>query len=126
MIFQPGSVILAAHKGPLSAFELEEAEYMKNQCGQFLQLRSDCVDFNGKEFGRYTESINIPEFIGTKKITGLRAFPLEFHENKDAVVEILIKRGQIFENLAGNHYKAYEFPFLPLLHSSLLVTFYSP
>lgn len=108
MIFQPGSVVLAAHKGPLSAFELGETEYMKNQCGQFLQLRADCVDFSGKEFGRYTESINVPEFIGTKKITGLKAFPLDFHENKTAVMEMLVRRGQLFERLAGHHYKAYD------------------
>lgn len=108
MIFQPGSVILAAHKGPLSAFELGETEYMKNQCGQFLQLRADCVDFSGKEFGRYTENINVPEFIGTKKITGLKAFPLDFHENKAAVMAKLVQRGQLFEKLAGHHYKAYD------------------
>lgn len=108
MIFQPGSVILAAHKGPLSAFELDETEYMENQCGQFIQLRADCVDYSGKEFGRYTERINIPDFIGTKKITGLNAFPLSFHEDKAAVTEMLVRRGQIFEELAGHHYKAYD------------------
>lgn len=80
---------------------------MKNQCGQFLQLRASCVDFGGKDFGRYTESIRVPEFIGIKKITELAAFPLEFHESKSTVVEALVKRGRVFENLAGHHYKAY-------------------
>lgn len=106
MIFQPGSLVLAAHKGPLSAFELEEAEYQENQCGRFLRLRADCVDYSGKEFGRYRERIDIPEFIGVKKIDGLNAFPFSFHENKEAVTEMLVKRGQIFEELAGHHYKA--------------------
>lgn len=108
MIFQPGSIVLAAHKGPLSAFELDESEYMENQCGKFLQLSADCVDYSGKEFGRHTEHINIPEFVGTKNIAGLSAFPLTFHENPDSVVALLTKRGQIFEQLAGHHYKSYE------------------
>lgn len=108
MIFQPGSVILAAHKGPLSAFELDETEYMANQCGKFLQIRADCVDFSGKEFGRHTEVINVPEFLGTKKITGLKAFPLDFHESKEAITASLVRRGQLFESLAGHHYKAYD------------------
>jgi len=107
MIFQPGSLVLAAHKGPLSAFELDESEYMENQCGKFLQLRCDCIDYGGKNFGRYTEKINVSEFIGTKKITGLNAYPWAFHENPTAVRAALVKRGQIFENLAGHHYKAY-------------------
>ncbi len=64
MIFQPGSVILSALKGPLSAFELEETEYMQTQCGKFLRLRSDCVDYGGKTFGRYQERIDVHEFIG--------------------------------------------------------------
>lgn len=108
MIFQPGSVVLAAHKGPLSAFELLETEYMENKCGRFLQLRADCVDYSGKEFGRYSEHIAVSEFIGTKKITGLNAFPLTFHENKEDTIKRLVARGQIFEGLAGNHYKAYD------------------
>lgn len=111
MIFQPGSIVLAAHKGPLSAFELEESEYMQTQCGKFLRLRADCVDYSGKEFGRHREAVDISEFIGTKKIDGLNAFPLKFHEHKDAVVETLVKRGQIFEKLAGHHYKAYVSPY---------------
>jgi hypothetical protein len=105
MIFQPSSVILSAHKGPLSAFELTESEYMATQCGKFLRLRCDCVDYSGKTFGRYSERIDIPEFIGTKKITGLAAFPWAFHENKDAVKNSLVIRGRIFEALAGHHYR---------------------
>lgn len=108
MIFQPGSIVLAAHKGPLSAFELEESEYKQTQCGKFLRLRADCVDYNGKSFGRHREPIDIPEFIGVKKIDGLNAFPLVFHEDKEAVTATLVKRGEIFESLAGNHYKSYD------------------
>jgi hypothetical protein len=107
MIFQPGGVILASQNGPLSAFEVVETEYMANNCGKFLRVRCDCVDYSGKEFGRYTEIIDIPEFIGTKKITRLRAYPLQFHEKRDEMAAKLIARGAIFEQLAGHHYKQY-------------------
>ncbi|RYP12295.1 hypothetical protein DL765_007406 [Monosporascus sp. GIB2] len=108
MIFQPGGVIVAAHKGPLSAFEIGETEYMETQCGRFLRLRADCVDYDGKNFGRVTEKIDIPEFTGTKKISSLNAFPLAFQEDKSAIRSTLIRRGRLFETLAGHHYKAYE------------------
>lgn len=107
MIFQPGNVVLSAHAGPLSAFEMVETEYMANNCGKFLQVRCDCVDFGGKVFGRYQEEINITEFIGTKKITGLKVYPLHFHEDRDSVAAKLVKRGEVFEQLAGHHYKQY-------------------
>ncbi|KAL2136474.1 hypothetical protein VTI74DRAFT_3493 [Chaetomium olivicolor] len=107
MIFQPGTVVVAAHMGPLSAFEMVETEYMANNCGKFLQVRCDCVDYGGKEFGRYQEAINIPEFIGTKKITGLKVYPLHFHEEKEKIAAKLVMRGAVFEKLAGHHYKQY-------------------
>ncbi|TKW56190.1 ATP-dependent zinc metalloprotease FtsH [Colletotrichum tanaceti] len=107
MLFQPGAVVLAAHKGPQSAFELDETEYMENQCGKFLQLRADCVDYGGKTFGRHREKINVPEFLGTKKITGLNAYPWAFHPDREALRAALVRRGGLFEELAGHHYKQY-------------------
>lgn len=107
MVFQPGAPILAAHNGPLSAFELEDTVYMETkQRGKFLRIHSDCIDYDGKSFGRCRDIIDIPEFVGTKKITELPAYPLTFHPRPDEIRASLIKRGQLFEDLAGHHYKA--------------------
>ncbi|KAK7917542.1 hypothetical protein PG985_011150 [Apiospora marii] len=108
MVFQPGSPVLAAYRGPLSAFEVEETKYMKTRdCGNFLRVSSDCIDYDGKVFRRCREDIDIPEFIGTKRIVGLPVYPLTFHPRPDETKASLIKRGQLFEDLAGHHYKAY-------------------
>jgi hypothetical protein len=106
MIFQPGSVIISEYKGPLSAFELVDADYIETQCGRFLKLSADCVEWDGSSFGRCTEGINIPSFSGTKKITSLNSFPLHFFEKKEELKATLIHRGKRFEELAGHHYKA--------------------
>lgn len=80
MIFQPGSAILAAYKGPLSAFELHDIAYIESQrCRKFLRLHSDCIDYDGKSFGRCRETIDILMFVGNKRITELPAYPLSFH-----------------------------------------------
>ncbi|TDZ15082.1 ATP-dependent zinc metalloprotease FtsH [Colletotrichum orbiculare MAFF 240422] len=108
MIFQPGAVVVSAHKGPLSAFELEETEYKESQClGHFLRVKADCVDYSGKKFGRAQERINVVEFLGTKKITSLDAYPLAFHPDRDQLRAALVRRGRVFEGLAGHHYKQY-------------------
>lgn len=107
MIFPPGGVVISPHGGPLSAFETEEIEYVETRCGVFLKIRCNCVDYNGTEFGRYQEDISIPKFRGTKKITGLKAYPLNFHEDENVLRELLTRRGQIFENLAGHHFREY-------------------
>ncbi|KAK8877023.1 ATP-dependent zinc metalloprotease FtsH [Apiospora arundinis] len=107
MVLQPGSPILAAYKGPLSAFELDDMAYMETRCGKFLRLHSDCIDYNGKSFRRARENIDIPEFFGTKKILELSAYPLSFHPRPDEIKDSLVKRGELFESLGGHHYKSY-------------------
>ncbi|KAL8396315.1 hypothetical protein RB594_004692 [Gaeumannomyces avenae] len=108
MILQPGAVIFSAFKGAHSAMQLHETEYMQNQCGRFLRLRLECIDYSGKEFGRSREVVDVPEFIGLRKITSLNAFPLSFHEAKEEVTELLVGRGKLFEDLAGHCFKSYD------------------
>jgi hypothetical protein len=108
MIYQPGSMIFAAHSGPLSAFEVEDTAYVETQCGKFLKIWADCVDWDGKKFGRCSEKILIPSFSGTKKITSLKAVPLALHEQKEELVAQLIERGKKFETLGGYCYKSCE------------------
>ncbi|RXG48361.1 hypothetical protein VDGE_07658 [Verticillium dahliae] len=108
MIFAPSDIIVAAHQGPLSAFEMYETEYKETRCGNVLAITAECVDYDGKTFGRHKERMSIPEFLGAKPITGLNAYPLKFHEQKEALVTSLTHRGLIFEQLAGHHYKQYE------------------
>lgn len=84
MIFQPGNAVISEYKGPLSAFDLVDAEYKETpKFGRFLSLSADCVEWDGSSFGRCTENIRIPAFSGTKKITSLNAFPLHFFGDKE-------------------------------------------
>ena len=70
----------------------------------------DCenVDWNGTEFGWSSRRKVISGFHGTKPITQLLVFPLEFHRNKEQLKEKLIVRGKKFEELRGYHFKAYD------------------
>jgi hypothetical protein len=107
MIFQPGSIILSTHGGEtLSAFELSQSQYGKDQCGEVLSISADVVAWDGKSFGRQMENLIIRSFRGTKGITSLYAYPLHFHSRKNEIRAGLIERGKMFEELAGFHFKA--------------------
>ena len=107
-IFQPGAVIVSKHGGTLSAYELQEAVgYQKTRCGNAYVLSVENIDWSGDHFGRGTDSINLYQFRGTKKIKDLLAMPLTFYPEKEALKARLIQRGKKFEELAGYHYKAY-------------------
>lgn len=105
MIFQPGDVAVTSTQ--TLAMEVVETEYMENQCGKFLRVRGECVDFSGTEFGRSDVATDIPEFLGTKPITGLSVNPLSFHADRDALSAALVARGARFEELAGHKYRQY-------------------
>jgi hypothetical protein len=106
MIFQPGGLVISDFKGSLAAYELDRAEYMENNCGKFLRLRCEFIDWSGKQFGRATEIIDLPQFLGTTDIQTLTAFPLRFHKDKEAIKAQLVERGKKFESLAGSHFRA--------------------
>jgi hypothetical protein len=107
MIFQPGSIVLSTHEGEtLSAFELSQSIYTKDSCGELLSILSDVVAWDGKNFGRRSESLSIRCFEGTKRITSLYVYPLHFHEHKENIKAGLIERGKAFEELAGFNFKA--------------------
>jgi hypothetical protein len=108
-IFQPGEVIFStSHEGAPSALAFKSGKYVKLQCGLAYQLTCEQVDWNGNVFGRRDERLYIMEFLGTTPILGLKAFPLSFHPDNAKIEDILIKRGQKFEELAGCHYKEYQ------------------
>lgn len=44
---------------------------------------------------------------GTKSITKLPAYPLEYHPNLRKLKDELVARGKLFESLSGYHYKDY-------------------
>lgn len=96
-------------KGPLSGFEVDDSEYIKNNCGEFLNIHADSVDWNGQNFGRCRENILVPKFKGTKKITSLNAVPLALRSDREKLRLKLIERGKRFEALGGYCYKACEY-----------------
>ena len=108
-IFQPGTTIYSSsHNGSHGAFTLSSGSYVETRCGNAYQLGLQVIEWNGDDFGREVQYINIREFIGTTRIVGLAAFPLSFHPTPDKVKEALISRGRKFEKLAGSHYKQYD------------------
>jgi hypothetical protein len=74
--------------------------------GYFIQCEN--VDWDGAEFGRSIQGHHIFSFEGTKPITQLEVFPLQFYPKKENAKEKLISRGKKFEELRHYQYKAYD------------------
>ncbi|KAF4626492.1 hypothetical protein G7Y89_g11663 [Cudoniella acicularis] len=108
-IFHPGCTVYTKKGGVPTAMAFYSGSHEKdNQCGPYYQLCLEPIGWSGTAFGRGTELVNIFSFTGTRSIPSLNAFPLSFHPEEQKIRDILVKRGEKYEELAGYHYKSYE------------------
>lgn len=76
--------------------------------GEVYHVEGKYLDYDGKKFGYDRMVEEIPVFKGTKKITSLNCYPLEYHKSALQLFWDLIERGKKFVALAGVNYKSYQ------------------
>lgn len=108
MIFEPGTNIYAIEDQERCAMRLKTGSYVNTHSGPAFALDCEKVDWDGEKFGLGNSREFIYGFSGTKAITKLTTFPLEYHENVAEIKAELVARGKAFERLAGYHYKHYK------------------
>ncbi|KAK5263386.1 hypothetical protein LTR96_011203 [Exophiala xenobiotica] len=110
VFFRPNSVIYVipstSENSRCLIFDSGKFEIDHNK--KHFEISCRYLTHDGKCFGEATIPIKIPEFDGVKKITSLGAYPLEYHPEKQDVVEQLTKRGRKFCSLIGTHLRQYE------------------
>ncbi|KAF2437566.1 P-loop containing nucleoside triphosphate hydrolase protein [Karstenula rhodostoma CBS 690.94] len=108
-LFQPGQNLFTRQDGQETAVQLQSTRYGQDAGGNpVFWVVGKYVDWDGTSFGTGVLNVSLPCYSGTRPITQLRAFPLEYHPKVDEVRERLIERGAKVEELAGVNYKAYD------------------
>ncbi|KAI1612952.1 AAA family ATPase [Exophiala viscosa] len=109
-IFEPGALIYSVSDGKECVLKLTSSQTLMDQRRglRFLALSAWAVDWDGTKFGRNETQVTNYEFPGTNAITSLRAYPLEFHPQREQLIKRLTIRGRLFERFAGYHYQAYQ------------------
>jgi hypothetical protein len=88
---------------------MTSAEYGTNRRGEpIYNINCYSIDWDGEVFGRRHEYVVNNSFEGTRAITRLPAYPLEFHPNKSKLLKELLERGKKWAIFAGYHYMAYK------------------
>ena len=107
-LFQPGTIVFARQDGQETAMTLQETKYGVDANGNpCFWVMCKFIDWDGAKFGTSKLNLSIPLYTGTRHISQLRVFPLEYHNDAQALRERLIERGAKAEMLAGPNYKAY-------------------
>ncbi|CAN9192681.1 unnamed protein product [Alternaria alternata] len=108
-LFQPGATVFARQDGQETAMTLLETKYGVDCNGvPCFWLTCKYVDWDGAKFGSNKINLSISVYTGTRAITSLRVYPIEFHPEGEAIRARLIERGAKAETLAGPNYRAYQ------------------
>jgi hypothetical protein len=75
---------------------------------KYFKLNCRYLTYDKKCFGEAAITTKILEFLGVKKITLLRVYPLEYHTEKKRIVKNLIKRESKFMSFIKTHYRKYK------------------
>lgn len=107
-LFQPGAMVFSRQDGQEMVMTLQEAKYGTDCKGNpCFWITCKYIDWDGTRFGTNKMNLSITQYSGTRHIAQLRALPLEYHPDAQALKERLIERGSKAEALAGPNYKAY-------------------
>ncbi len=108
-IFVPGSTLYSQEWNRDCGSRFGSSVYLDHsKYGKCFGVNTQKVDWDGDKFGYASAQHLILEFPGTIPISSLDAFPLEYHPQQEIVSAELLKRGKLFENYHGYHYKAYK------------------
>ncbi|KAH8726153.1 P-loop containing nucleoside triphosphate hydrolase protein [Phaeosphaeriaceae sp. PMI808] len=108
-LFQPGATVFARQDGQETAMTLVDTRYGQDAKGiPCFWLTCKYVDWDGGKFGTNKINLSISQYTGTRTISSLRLYPLEYHHEAAVLRERLLARGAKAEELAGPHYRAYQ------------------
>jgi hypothetical protein len=110
VFFRPNSVMymISANSEKPRCIRFDYGQVRKSNGKMCFQLSCHYLTYDGICFGEAPVTAEIQEFQGVMKITSLGVYPLEYHAEKQKVVEELTKRGRKFMSLNGTHYYKYE------------------
>ncbi|KAH6639325.1 P-loop containing nucleoside triphosphate hydrolase protein [Boeremia exigua] len=107
-LYQPGTTVFSRQDGQETALSLNTTRYGLDSKGvPCFWITGKYIDWDGTKFGTQKLNVCIPIFTGTRTISSLKAYPIDYHHDAEAVRRRLTERGAKTEELAGSNYRAY-------------------
>ncbi|TEY63314.1 hypothetical protein BOTCAL_0156g00220 [Botryotinia calthae] len=103
-IFQPDCILYKQVWGRDSALKFVSGDKGSHLYRVYCRM----VNWDGERFGLESIHYDIPRFIGTAEIGTLPIFPIEFHPDRKKIKAELFKRGKLFEQYRGYHFRYYK------------------
>ena len=72
---------------------------------KYYNMECRYLDYDGRLFGEASINLTVVKFRGRKRISTLKAFPLQYHPDKDRAKAELLGYGRKFISLLGAHHR---------------------
>ena len=128
-LFKPNTIACCPTYGDQDqprAFKIEyavkESNFMK---GSWYSIEGRYLEYDGRSFGMGTMHEDVQTFTGSRKISSLNCYPLQYHKDVDKLRNTLIERGKKFVALKGMNYRMHKGMCYSCIESSrLMLTFH--
>ena len=107
MVFRPGELVVTGHDEKTQVLQLVETVISPCPPPKWIVMGRMLTN-DGKSFGHVDQAWEIGGFEGSKPIRELSIFPLQYHEDREQLVEKLVIRGRKFCSLKGSHHRFYK------------------
>lgn len=108
-LYKPNTIAYCATYGDHDqprAFKIDyatkDSHFMK---GVWYSIEGRYLEYDGKSFGMGTMHTDVMSFTGSRKISSLDCYPLQYHKDPEGVRATLIERGKKFAALKGMNYR---------------------
>ena len=108
-LFKPNTIAYCSTYGDSDhprAFKLDyatkDSHFMK---GVWYSIEGRYLEYDGKSFGMGSCHVDVPSFSGTRKISSLDCYPIQYHRDPEGMRAKLIERGKKFVALKGMNYR---------------------
>jgi hypothetical protein len=112
MAYKPGDLMYMKIKGMHRVVKLKSmtrCDCLEPRCEDSAwDITFEFIADNGSQLGYVEGELSIKPYDGYRPLERLRIFPLQYHLDKDNIMEQLIVRGRKMMSLRGVHYQMYE------------------
>ncbi|KAK0614076.1 hypothetical protein B0T14DRAFT_570053 [Immersiella caudata] len=103
-LFRPGCDVVVQNNSATAmpiewCAKLKSFKVRENPNGLHWMITVQHTAFNGQWFGRGETDVRFPAFSGTVPIAQLPAYLLEYHQQKDLLIEASVECGALYESL---------------------------
>ncbi len=109
-LFKPNSVVYTSCFGtdkPRCVLFDGGEEKETNFGVKYYNMECRYLDYNGQVFGEASVDLAIFKFRGRKRISTLKAFPLQYHPDEKGIKAQLTQCGRKFVSMLGAHHRQY-------------------